>query len=72
MIVKMVNIVGNSSVIVKRVNIVESNFTFVKRVNIEEIIAATILAGKEDNDLLVYCMSEGAADILGGKKEKKR
>lgn len=71
MIVKMVNIVGNSSVIVKRVNIVESNFAFVKRVNMEEIIAATILEGEEDNDLLVYCMSEGAADILG-KKENKR
>jgi hypothetical protein len=50
--------VGNPSLVV------------VKRVNMEELVDATILEEEEDDDLLVYCISEGAADILKYRKGK--
>jgi hypothetical protein len=35
----------------------------------EEIIAPIILEEEEDNDLLVYCMSGSATDILNKRKD---
>jgi hypothetical protein len=35
----------------------------------EELVAAIILEEKEDNDLLVYCMSDSATDILKKRKD---
>ena len=36
----------------------------------EELVAATILDEEEDNDRLVYCMSEGATDIFKERKDE--
>jgi hypothetical protein len=39
-------------------------------VNLEELIAAIILEEEEDNDLLVYCMSNCATDIFKNGKDE--
>ena len=38
--------------------------------NLEELIAAIILEEEEDNDLLVYCMSDSATDIFIKKEDE--
>jgi hypothetical protein len=39
-------------------------------VNTEELIAGIILEEEDDNDLLVYCMSDSATDILKKRKDE--
>jgi hypothetical protein len=39
--------------------------------NMEEFIAAIILEEKEDNDLLVYCMSDSVTDISNKIKDER-
>jgi hypothetical protein len=41
-----------------------------KKVNVEELIAVIIPEEEEDNDLLVYCMSDSATDILKKRKDE--
>jgi hypothetical protein len=36
----------------------------------QELIAAMILEEEEDNDLLVYCVSDGATDIFKERKDE--
>ena len=36
----------------------------------EELTAAIILYGEEDDDLQVYCVREGATDILSERKDE--
>jgi len=39
--------------------------------NMEVTIPAIILENEEDDDLLIYCMSEGATDIFKKRKDER-